>query len=96
MTKAIQMNQSLTLSADNKKTQFNHLYDMANTELMLMKKAEERMIYKEGIVKTYGIVSGTLPEKLTTMFNLPANVDVFGLVLQFEGCKCYTLFVLSY
>jgi serine/threonine protein kinase len=46
---------------------------------------EEKLEYKDCIVKVYGVASGKLPERLRKELNISEFVSVIGIVMRYEG-----------
>ena len=53
-------------------------------EAQLIYSAERRMKHKENILRTYGVVSGVVPDELTSALGIPKGEDAIGIVSKYE------------
>ena len=58
----------------------------ARDETYILTHAYEKMLYKNGIVRVYGIVTGILPADLAQKFNMSyLSTNAVGIIMKYEG-----------
>ena len=57
--------------------EFQKICDKAFQEVQILQEAESKMLYRDCIIRTYGIARGPLPEELSSLFghiiSIPLN-----------------------
>jgi serine/threonine protein kinase len=76
----------LTRSLANVRTdaEFEKICSKAMKEVDIIRKAEERMIFKDCVIRTYGVAQGKLPVELTSLFKIRRGEDGVGIVMRLE------------
>lgn len=65
--------------------EFQKMCDKAFQEVHVLQEAESRMLYRDCIIRTFGIARGQLPDHLTSLLGMRAGVEGVGIVMKFEG-----------
>lgn len=64
--------------------EFNKVCKKAMKEVDMIRRAEERMIYKDCIIRTYGFAQGALPDDFTAVFKIPRGEEGVGIIMRLE------------
>lgn len=64
--------------------EFNKVCRKAMKEVDMIRRAEERMIYKDCIIRTYGFAKGPLPDDFTAVFKIPRGEEGVGIIMRLE------------
>ena len=65
--------------------EFQKVCDKAFQEVHVLQEAESKMLYRDCIIRTYGIARGPLPDELSSLFGMQAGIEGVGIVMRFEG-----------
>ena len=76
----------LTKSLSNVKSdaEFQKICSKALKEVEIIRRAEERMIYKDCVIRTFGVAKGTLPSEVTTLFKIRQGEEGVGIIMRLE------------
>ena len=65
--------------------EFQKMCDKAFQEVHVLQEAESRMLYRDCIIRTFGIARGQLPDHITSLLGMRSGVEGVGIVMKFEG-----------
>lgn len=65
--------------------EFQKMCDKAFQEVHVLQEAESRMLYRDCIIRTFGIARGQLPDHITSILGMRSGVEGVGIVMKFEG-----------
>ncbi len=57
----------------------------AMEEIETMKTAEDKVQYKDAVVKVYGYASGQISKEMSKFLNISESAEAIGIVLRYEG-----------
>lgn len=64
--------------------EFQKIVSKAIKEVDIIRRAEKKMIYKDCVIRTYGVTQGPLPKEVTNLFKLKAGEDGVGIIMRLE------------
>jgi hypothetical protein len=77
------------LSFQGEESDRSFIFSRALEETKLLRQAEQRILYKDAIVKTYGAVQGPLPEALRLLLKLKPGEVGIGIIMRFVSFLQY-------
>ena len=64
--------------------EFQKIVSKAIKEVDIIRRAEKKMIYKDCVIRTYGVTQGPLPKEITNLFKLKPGEDGVGIIMRLE------------
>jgi hypothetical protein len=75
---------SLSMTDEEQEKEQQKLVSMVTEEVRMLLMIEEKITYKDCVVKCYGMVNGKLPKYLSSALRVANNVEAVGILMKYE------------